>query len=146
MSMPLPRHQLKRAAETFCDAFSQKKDVNYILSLFSTTNPISAVEYGDPSLAPFLGKAFEGREGVKEYFGTIGRLLAYENMSFSEYVVDAEERKVAVKGKAKFTWQETGKTWDETFSYVLDFDEGAKLTRYQVWSDTGSAYLASQKD
>lgn len=146
MSIPLPRSQLKAAAETFCDAFSQKKNVDYILSLFSTTNPISAIEYGDSSLAPFLGKTFKGRDGVKEYFGIIASLLSYEDMSFSEYVVDVEERKVGVKGRAKFTWKETGKSWDETFSYVLDFDEGAKLTRYQVWSDTGSAYLASKKD
>ncbi|KAJ3548824.1 hypothetical protein NMY22_g1108 [Coprinellus aureogranulatus] len=146
MSNPLSRPQLKGAAQAFCDAFAEKKDVDYIVSLFSTTTPISAIEYGDPAQAIFLGRTFHGQDGLKEYFGAITHLLSYEDMSFSEYVVDEEARKVAVKGKAKFTWKETGKSWDETFSYVLDFDEGGKLTRYQVWSDTGSAYMASRKD
>jgi hypothetical protein len=146
MPPPIPRSTLLAAAKTFCDAFSQKKDLDYILSLFSTTNPTSVVEYGDPSLAPFLGRKFEGYDGAKQYFEIIADLLSYEDMSFSEYVVDADEGKVAVKGKATFTWKATGKIWEETFSYVLDFDEGAKLIRYQIWSDTGSAYFASRKD
>ncbi|KAJ2933454.1 hypothetical protein H1R20_g3636, partial [Candolleomyces eurysporus] len=142
--MTLTRSELLKAAVTFCTSFSQGKDVESILALFSTTHPVTAVEHGDPSLAPFLGRTFEGKEGVKRYFEVIGSLLSYKNISFGEHVVDAEERKVAVKGKGTFTWIETGKAWDETFAYVLDFDENAKLTRYQIWSDTGSAYLASK--
>ncbi|KAJ2920594.1 hypothetical protein H1R20_g16500, partial [Candolleomyces eurysporus] len=142
--MTLTRSELLKAAVTFCTSFSQGKDVESILALFSTTHPVAAVEHGDPSLAPFLGRTFEGKEGVKRYFEVIGSLLSYKNISFGEYAVDVEERKVAVKGKGTFTWIETGKAWDETFAYVLDFDEDAKLTRYQIWSDTGSAYLASK--
>ena len=144
--MKLTRSQILEAAVAFCTSFSQGKDVESILALFSTTQPVSAIEHGDPSLAPFLGRTFEGKEGIKRYFEVIGSLLSYENISFGEYVVDAEERKVAVKGKGTFTWKETGKAWNETFAYVLDFDEDAKLTRYQIWSDTGSAYLASKGD
>ncbi|KAF6762815.1 transcription elongation factor S-II [Ephemerocybe angulata] len=136
------RKELLNATKKFCDAFSQKKDPQFILSMFTTRIPISAIEYGDPQQAPFLGRTFEGHEGVQEYFRIISELLSYENMSFSEYVVDVEEGKVSVKGRAKFTWLATGKAWDETFAYVLDFDE-AKISRYQIWSDTGSAYLAS---
>ncbi|KAJ2915033.1 hypothetical protein MD484_g5403, partial [Candolleomyces efflorescens] len=142
--MTSTRSQLLEAAITFCTSFSRGKDVESILALFSTNHPVSAIEHGDPSLAPFLGRTFEGKSGIKRYFEVIGSLLSYENISFGEYVVDVEERKVAVKGKGTFTWVETGKAWDETFAYVLDFDEDAKLTRYQIWSDTGSAYLASK--
>jgi hypothetical protein len=49
---------------------------------------------------------------------------------------------VSVKGRAKFTWIETGQTWDETFTYSLDFDDESKITNYQVWADSGAAYLA----
>jgi len=56
--------------------------------------------------------------------------------------VDLEASKVAVKGKARFTWVETGESWDETFSYALDFDQERKVTDYQVWADSGAAYLA----
>lgn len=51
-------------------------------------------------------------------------------------------RKVSVKGQAKFTWIETGQSWDETFTYSLDFDHELKVTDYQVWADSGAAYLA----
>lgn len=51
-------------------------------------------------------------------------------------------RKVSVKGRAKFTWIETSQSWDETFTYSLDFDDELKVTDYQVWADSGAAYLA----
>jgi hypothetical protein len=57
-------------------------------------------------------------------------------------MVDIEERKVAVKGEAEFKWIATENKWDETFVYVLDFDEEDKVKRYQVWADSGAAYLA----
>lgn len=138
------RTDLLLASQEFCEAFARGDSPESILKLFSTTTDISAIEYGDPELAPFLGKVFEGEEGVKEYFETIGRLLVAENTSFSEYMVDEAQRKVSMKGNARFTWRSTGKAWNETFAYVLDFDEDARVFRYQIWSDTGSAYLASQ--
>lgn len=50
---------------------------------------------------------------------------------------------MSVKGQAKFTWIETCQSWDETFTYSLDFDDELKVTDYQVWADSGAAYLAS---
>jgi hypothetical protein len=37
-------------------------------------------------------------------------------------------------------------SWNEIFHYLLDFDDSAepKITNYQVWADSGAAYLASQ--
>jgi len=139
------RDKYLQSAIRFCNAFSQGKEIEHILSLFSDKHPISAIEHGDPHLAPFLGREFEGRRGIKNYFQIIESLLAYENVQFSEYVVDAMERKVGVKGKGRFIWKSTGKGWDEVFAYVLDFDEDGKVVRYQIWSDTGSAYLASRE-
>lgn len=63
--------------------------------------------------------------------------------------MDTETRKVCCKGKARFRWIEEGSLgemrgewWDEVFVYVLTFDEQAKVVDYQVWADSGAAYLA----
>ena len=59
--------------------------------------------------------------------------------------MDPEARKVSVKGKAKFKWIEgigDGNWWNEQFAYILDFDDEGKVTDYQVWADSGAAYLA----
>lgn len=95
-------------------------------------------------MAQFLGRSFDGLDGVRSYLETITTLLSYENMEFSEFIVDAEARKVVCKGKAKFTWIETRESWQETFVYMLDFDDEGKITDYQVWADSGAAYLASK--
>lgn len=139
--MSLDRQKLLQGARAFCDAFARKADIPTILTHFSKTKTVQAFEHGDPALAPFLGRPFEGIEGVKEYFEVISSLLAYDNLKFSEFVVDAEEGKVAVKGQGRFTWLNTKESWDETFAYVLDFDEDAKVMRYQIWADSGAAYL-----
>jgi hypothetical protein len=136
------RTQLFNSAQTFCDAFAQKKDTETILSYFSITDEVSAIEYGAPILAPFLGKPFVGRSEVGRYFELIGSLLSYKSVHFSEFVVDSEAMKVSVKGKGTFTWLSTGQSWDETFTYTLDFNEELKVVRYQVWADSGAAYLA----
>ncbi|KAJ3760997.1 hypothetical protein EV360DRAFT_93265 [Lentinula raphanica] len=136
------RSQLLALATAFCDAFAQHKDVGTILSYFSTTEQVSATEHGERALAPFLGQSFKGLDGVRSYFGTIATLLSYEKMEFSEFTVDAEAGKVACKGNATFIWTETRQSWDETFAYMLDFDDEGKIQRYQVWADSGAAYLA----
>jgi hypothetical protein len=125
----------------FCDAFFQK-DTDTILSYFSTTHEVSAIEYGIPILAPFLGKTFVGISEIQRYFDLIGSLLSYKDVEFSEFVVDPEDMKVSVKGKGTFTWLSTEQSWDETFTYTLDFDDELKVVRYQVWADSGAAYLA----
>lgn len=140
--MSLNRQSLVEPTQAFCDAFARKADIPTILTHFSRTKAISAFEYGDCALAPFLGRSFDGFEGVKKYFEIIGSLLVYDNLKFSEPVVDVEEHKVAIKGQGRFTWLETRESWDETFAYVLDFDEDAKVVRYQIWADSGAAYLA----
>ncbi|KAI3336708.1 hypothetical protein HD806DRAFT_15319 [Xylariaceae sp. AK1471] len=155
----ITRAELLAAAKAFCDSFAQKKSLDEILSHFSSSSSSSTSstasdgsgenesevlvhEHGLPQLAPFLGRDFRGVKGAREYFETVGEYLSYEDMRFVEFVADGEEGKVAVRGKARFTWTETGQSWDETFVYVLRFDALGKLTRYEVWADSGAAYLA----
>lgn len=115
-----------------------------LLGYFSTTHEVSAIEHGLPILAPFIGKRFTGISGIRQYFELIGSLLSYRDMSFSEYLVDSETMKASVKGAATFTWLNTGQSWDEVFTYMLDFDDELKLAQYQVWADSGAAFLAAQ--
>lgn len=114
------------------------------MELFSTAETPTAVEYGLRRLTPFTGSIYEGLDGVRKYFETIGELLSYEDMQFSDYVVDAEVLKVSVRGRATFTWQSTGKSWLETFTYTLEFDNLLNVKKYEVWADTGAAYLAEE--
>ena len=142
------RAQLLASAKGLCDAFAAKADVPTLLSHFSSTHQISAFEHGLPALAPFLGRSFTGRAGptsVAAYFELLQKYLTYDHMSFSTWVVDADAQRVSVKGSATFTWTEgegKGQSWDEAFAYILDFDQSAKVTDYQVWADSGAAYLA----
>lgn len=86
------------------------------------------------------------RDGIREYFGLLAKYLSYSNMSFKNFIVDAEANRVAVRGEAKFTWTSTNQSWDEVFSYQLAFDEDGKVVSYDVWADTGAAYLASRNE
>ncbi|KAI0657984.1 hypothetical protein C8Q70DRAFT_253072 [Cubamyces menziesii] len=149
MSSETPtRAQLLRTAQALCSAFAAKADISTLLSHFSSTHQISAYEHGLPVLAPFLGRPFTGRAGptsVRAYFELLQQHLTYENVEFGEWVVDEAAARVTVVGSAKFTWNEgkgTGQTWEECFIYMLDFDQAAKVTDYQVWADSGAAYLA----
>ncbi|KAK6503007.1 hypothetical protein TWF481_008043 [Arthrobotrys musiformis] len=134
---------LLEAATSLCTSFAQKSPPPNLLSHFSPK--IKAFEHGPQNFAPFIGREFEGIEGVTEYLSLLGKYLDYEAMSFSEYFVDERLGKVSVKGKGRFTWIETGVKWDEGFTYTLDYveeDGELKVARYQVWADTGALYLA----
>lgn len=153
------REMLLSAAICLCTDFTSKSSTEAMLAHFTTRTPPTAIEHGHPSLAPFVGRTFDGREEVGRYFELLRRLLAFDNMWFNDFVVDTVRSKVSCQGHARFTWIATGQWWNETFTYMLDFvDEGAqmlvgggglglqdvKVLRYQVWADTGAAYLASR--
>ncbi|KAF3921480.1 hypothetical protein ABW21_db0207266 [Orbilia brochopaga] len=132
---------LLEAAKALCNDFATKADSKAVISHF--TQDATAFEHGSATFAPFLGREFEGRDGVTEYFGLLQRYLDFDRMSFSEYFVDERQCRVSAKGQASFTWLSTGVAWDEIFTYVLDFgteDGRWKVSRYQVWADTGALY------
>ncbi|KAI6126394.1 hypothetical protein EV401DRAFT_999350 [Pisolithus croceorrhizus] len=136
------RQQLLDAAKALCDDFARKASLDTLLSHFSTTEECIAREHGLGAAAPFVGRTFRGLENVQNYFSLVSPSLTFENTTFGDYFVDTEVRKVSVTGRATFTWKETAESWDEIFTYVLDFDHENKVYRYQVWADTAAAYLA----
>jgi hypothetical protein len=138
------RDQLLKAAQTFCTSFASQKPPEEIFGLFSTSPEVTAYEHGLPQLAPFLGREYKGTDSIKKYFFKISSHLSYENMRFSNYIVDESVGKVSVRGEARFTWISSGQSWDEVFTYVLAFDDDCKVTRYEIWADSGAAYLAER--
>jgi hypothetical protein len=135
------RSDLRKNTESLATAFANKASLEDIISHFSTTHQTTCIEHGLERFAPFLGRPFND---PRKYFTLISTLIDYGDMSFSEYVIDTEARKACVKGRARFTMIETGQSWDECFIWMLDFDEEAKVTDYQVWADTGACYLARE--
>ncbi|KAJ9630408.1 uncharacterized protein PV06_08055 [Exophiala oligosperma] len=140
------RRDLLSAAQAFCNAFAEQKPPEDIFSHFSSSDDVLALEHGLPQLAPFLGRDFRGQDGIREYFQLLSETLNYENMRFSNFVVDQEVSKVSCRGEARFVWAATGQGWDEVFTYVLEFDEHNKVKVYEIWADTGAVYLASRAE
>ncbi|KEF55292.1 uncharacterized protein A1O9_08946 [Exophiala aquamarina CBS 119918] len=138
------RQHLLLAAQAFCNAFAEQKPLEEILSHFSTSSDVVAIEHGLQRLAPFLGRDFRGQDGLKQYFELLSSNLRYENMLFGNFVVDAETSKVSVRGEARFIWTSTGQAWNEVFTYVLEFNDHDKVRVYEIWADSGAAYLASK--
>ncbi|EKM49005.1 uncharacterized protein PHACADRAFT_265916 [Phanerochaete carnosa HHB-10118-sp] len=147
-AMTLSRSQLLASAQALCNDIARKAALPDLFSHFSTKHENTAYEHGEPFLAPFLGRAFKGRSGpgsLEAYFILLVTHLSYEDMSFGEWIVDTEAKKVSCVGSAKFTWIEgagKGNSWNEKFVYNLDFDDEGKMIGYQIWSDSGAAYLA----
>jgi hypothetical protein len=142
----MDRSGLLASATAFCNAFATLAPPPQILSQHFTSNHPSILvhEHGLPQLAPFLGRTFRGADGLAQYISIVSECLTFKNMRFSEYIVDAKARMVSVRGEARFTWTSTGQSWDEVFTYRLGFDDEMKVERYEVWADSGAAWLASQ--
>jgi len=138
------RAGLLSAAQSFCAAFADQKPPKEIFSHFSASDDVLALEHGLPQLAPFLGREFRGHAGLQEYFRILSAALSYDHMRFRDFVVDPEASKVSCRGEATFTWTSTGQSWDEVFTYVLEFDDDNKVKVYEIWADSGAAYLASK--
>jgi len=142
--MALDRTRLLQAATSFCNAFAAQSELSVVLGHFSDSSGTFAMEHGLPRLAPFLGRRFTGIEEIKDYFALISEELSYSDMLFVDYIVDAEERKVSVRGTARFECKSTGQGWNEVFMYALAFDDSLKVKAYEIWADSGAAYLAKK--
>ncbi|KAL4805630.1 hypothetical protein BDV18DRAFT_161278 [Aspergillus unguis] len=154
---PYTRTTLTKATTSLLDAFSSASDPQTLLSTFTTNPPPKAHEHGLQQLAPFLGRTFTGRSEVEKYFGLLSEHLKIEGMRFDdekEWAVDVETGVVWLRGYARFVSTKTGQGWDETFAYRIGLVEDqsqdqdaarqVKVRSYEVWADTGAAYLAAR--
>jgi hypothetical protein len=147
------RKSLINAVQSLLTALTTPSNQNPDLLSTFTTNPSPlCFEHGLPQLAPFLGRAFTGQEGVSRYFALLSEHLDIKNMTFepdTSWLVDEVSMAVCLRGSATFVWKSTSQAWDETFVYRIAVagDEGdheLKVSEYRVWADTGAAYLASR--
>eukprot|EP00536_Pseudo-nitzschia_multiseries_P007813 jgi/Psemu1/196485/e_gw1.188.64.1 len=147
-NQPKTRDDWLRSTRALCDAFANHGTTEQIVECFSVSRPgqILLFEHGLSELAPFLGREFRGTKGIRDYFAVVSEHLSYKNMSFSDFIIDVELRVASVRGKAEFTWKSTGKSWKEVFLYRIKLDEEGKVLVYEVWADSGAAYLASSKE
>ena len=136
-----------RSTRALCNAFANHSSIEQIIDCFTSSQQdnILLFEHGLPELAPFVGRAFQGTQGIRDYFGVVSEHLSYKAMSFSDYSVDTELAVVSVRGSAEFTCKSTGKHWNECFIYRIQLDDDGKIVVYEVWADTGAAYLASSE-
>lgn len=154
----MERQLLQEPVQDLLDAFKNPdpEDPDQLLSTFTTNPKPLAHEHGLPQLAPFLGRSFQGQEGISTYFDLLSSYLDIENMTFEPeetWIVDESCMAVSLRGTATFIWKQTQQAWDETFSYRIKVAEDVsddaekhgslKVSEYQVWADTGAAYLAS---
>ena len=137
------RIELLEATVGFCNAFASGTDPQKIIEQY-LSKKITIIEHGSAKVAPFLGRTFEGYDGFREYVDNVMSYLQLDSMSFDDYIIDVTYAKVAVVGHAHFTAKETGQSWQEVLAYRLLFDEDTKLTRYEIWADSGSLHLARQ--
>ncbi|KAK1140485.1 hypothetical protein N8T08_010330 [Aspergillus melleus] len=171
----MSRPAILARVHSLLDAFSSPTTpLPELLSNFTSRDPW-ALEHGLPGLAPFLGRKYTGLDGLKEYFTLLAETLEIEWMRFEGeegWVVDVGhqekqrqghgnkegegggemERKVSLRGGARFKWKSTGQAWEERFAYrigLVDDEDGGgggggdvKVKSYEVWADTGAAYLA----
>lgn len=153
--MKYTRANLLTPARNLCSAFSSSSSIPTLLTNFTHDPYPQAHEHGLPHLAPFLGRTFTGTDGVSRYFEVMGSELGFEDMSFepeAEWLVDTSTMAVVIRGTAKFFAKRTGQKWDEGFVYRLGIAEEVngevggrgqlKVQEYEVWADTGAAYLA----
>jgi len=136
------RQQLIHAAESFVQAFTEKKPPELLFSYFS--EHIIIHEHGMQQLAPYVGREFRGIEGAGEYFSILASTITLEKAKLKSMFVDPKESKVSVKGEATSTWKETGQSWNEIWTSLLEFDDEYKIKVYEIWADQGAVYLASK--
>lgn len=153
--MKYTRANLLTPARNLCAAFSSSANIPTLLTHFTHDPYPQAHEHGLPSLAPFLGRTFTGTDGVSRYFEVMTSELGFEDMHFEPedlWLVDTTTMAVVLRGTARFFAKRTGEKWDEGFVYRLGIAEEAneadekcgrlKVQEYEVWADTGAAYLA----
>lgn len=147
MSDQQRRKQLLKAARSLCVSICMKAPVDEYLEHFSPdSEEVSAVEHGLGSLylAPYVGQNFEGRSGVREYFGWKREIVKTISLRFEDYIVDVEAGVVSVRCRGRFLWRETQNEWEEVSTARMTFNERNLVTKFEYWGDTGAAFLASR--
>ncbi|EED18593.1 conserved hypothetical protein [Talaromyces stipitatus ATCC 10500] len=161
--MPIPRPAILSSIHSLISAFTSNASTPTILAHFTTSPTPLVHEHGSPlfqSYLPFLGRDFIGLKAVGEYFDLLAKHLSISDAHFDDeddWVVDPQNMTVCLRGRARFTVNDTKESWVETFIWRVtlsedltgesepdDAGQGLKVQEYRVWADTGAAYLAAK--
>jgi hypothetical protein len=153
---------LREKSHAFCHALISPPPPEELIKAYFTKDSPKIIEYGPAwcrARLPFLHTTFNGARGedsCQTYFEILSKIL---KMHLSEgafprpegFIVDPDavvegcksKGAVSVTGKGKFESVQTGKSYNEVFSYRLsDFDDDGKIGRWEIWSDSLSAWDA----
>lgn len=113
----------------------QDKDIRGLLDLFADDIEWIGVETEE---LPFAG-TYRGREEVAQYFSQLDQ--AQEAQQFEPQTFIAEDDKVVVTGRSRWTVRATGQSYDNPWVHVFTIREG-KVARFQQYNDTAAAAKA----
>ena len=91
-----------------------------------------------PSVIPFAGTR-HGREGVAEFFSSVGETLEFEQFEPREFVGQGDT--VAVLGYEHLLIKPTGRTFEQEWAHVYTLRDG-KVAKFRAFEDT-AAYVAA---
>ncbi|KAL4873539.1 hypothetical protein BDV12DRAFT_80300 [Aspergillus spectabilis] len=154
--MPHRRTPLINATSALTTAFASRAPLGTLVSQFTVLPAAQAREHGHPKLGTFMGHTFIGHKGVGEYFNLVEKQMRLREIIFddeSDWVVDTEKSVVCLRGKARWQDKLSEEEWDEIFAYRVALAEEEseqskekgelKVRFYEVWADTGAAFLAN---
>lgn len=160
--------KMRTVAEEFCNAFVAGMPPAAMLTRFFAPAP-KITEHG-PAFAkarlPFLATPFRGRrqgaadrtgnrDTCDDYYDILSSILAFhphphtvppqENflVACTQDAEGAWQGGVTIKLHASFSSIKTGRSWSESFVYVLsEFDDETKIGHLEIWADPLIAWMA----
>ena len=128
--------ELKSMARRVLEVLEAPTDSN----IRATFNPYVVVHEHGPqtSVLPFLGRDFEGFEGVKQYLNALSETLDIMRMEWVELVAEQKSSGlggvVFAKGLGTFAIKRTTKRWNETFINRIEVNEEGQIVRYDIFA------------
>ena len=132
------RAQLLESTRRFLQALSTSTPPLALLTHFSTTSQISILHY--PSTCPHPSSSLLlGPNAIRSYFDLLATHWTRSNLSAPHNLIhaDPDTRTVTLAGSSiRWTWRANGRSWTEEFTCILGFDEFAKITRFEVRTES----------
>src|SRR5918998_2615017 len=91
-----------------------------------------------PSVIPFAGTRY-GREGVAEFFSSVGETIEFEQFEPREFVAQGDT--VAVLGYERSRVKATGRTFEQEWAHVYTLRNG-KIAKGRFIDDTAAQAAA----
>lgn len=113
----------------------QNKDIQGLLELLTDDIEWVGVEHDE---LPFAG-VYRGKQQVAQYFTALDN--AQEALMFEPKDVIAENDRIAVTGKSRWTVRTTGQTYDNPWVHIFTVRDG-KVCRFEQYNDTAAALKA----